>query len=491
MKRKLLIAWTIVGLSAAGCGGSTTQSIVPNQSQPVLANTAQAQFSIVVPARSASASQRQPEYVSAATESVSFQVPGMASAQVVALTLGSGNCPEDTGGGYTCTASFLAPIGNNQTVTIKTYGSANGTGTPLSQNTATINVAATGNNPVTVALNGVATSIALALSPNVVAQGTAATIVATATAHDASGYTIVGPGTVTDVNGVALGTPTLTSSDTTHFSIGTFNSTGGTFSISYNGGTYTSPVTFTLALSGFTNATAMLTDGSATATPSPVPSGDATAFPTPNATPNLTESCDTSSQRCGVQRWRTKTLDDVNENLINWVPQLMTVTQLNNLPVPTGYNENGPGGSDDGRYAPYENQVYTVQALLVTRKHETGSSGDDDYHVEIRDPNNPNATMVTEAPHGECTYACASGFGSDFDSVRNLLDTCFGAATSSFQAFPAGVIVNLTGVGFFDGLHGQTGALANPSTGAASNFEIHPIVYMEFVSGKPVGVPGC
>ena len=192
-----------------------------------------------------------------------------------------------------------------------------------------------------------------------------------------------------------------------------------------------------------------------------------------------------------MQRWHTKTLDDVDEHLINWTPQILTVTQMNNLPVPTGYSENGPGGSDNGRFAPYEDQVFTVQALLVTRKHETGSSGDDDYHIEIRDPNNPSATMVTEAPHGTCTYACASGFGSYFDGIRSKLDTCFGAATSSFQAFPAGVVVNLTGVGFFDGLHGQTGALGNPTSGPASNFGLHPLLYMEFVSGKPTNVPGC
>ena len=109
--------------------------------------------------------------------------------------------------------------------------------------------------------------------------------------------------------------------------------------------------------------------------------------------------------------------------------------------------------------------------------------------IEIADPDNPTATMVTEAPHGECTYACASGFGGFMDGIRNELDTCFGPASSSFQAFPAGVIVKFTGVGFFDGLHGQTGALANPGS-PASNFELHPLLSMEFVSGKP-NVAGC
>ena len=219
------------------------------------------------------------------------------------------------------------------------------------------------------------------------------------------------------------------------------------------------------------------------------PAGNPTPFPTPAATPNLTLSCNTSTQRCGVQRWHTKTLDDVDEYKIGWTPVSNTVTQMTQFPVPANYSEYGPGGNDLGRFPPYEIEVFTVRALLITRKHETGSSGDDDYHVEIADPDNPTKTMVTEAPHGECTYACASGFGGFMDGIRNELDTCFGPASSSFQAFPAGVIVKFTGVGFFDGLHGQTGALANPGS-PASNFELHPLLSMEFVSGKP-NVAGC
>jgi virginiamycin B lyase len=250
---------------------------------------------------------------------------------------------------------------------------------------------------------------------------------------------------------------------------------------------------YVVATSGAIFTTAVTPVATPTPTASPTPAstsgGGATPFPTPSATPNLTLSCNTSAQRCGVQRWHTKTLDDVDEYKINWTPVSNTVTEMTQFPVPPSYSEYGPGGNDVGRFPPYEIEVFTVRALLIKRKHETGSSGDDDYHIEIADPDNPAKTMVTEAPHGECTYACASGFGGFMDGIRNELDTCFGPATSSFQAFPAGVIVKFTGVGFFDGLHGQTGALANPGS-PASNFELHPLLSMEFVSGKP-NVAGC
>lgn len=209
-----------------------------------------------------------------------------------------------------------------------------------------------------------------------------------------------------------------------------------------------------------------------------------TPFATPAATPNVNSTCGSPNpqpgqQRCGVQRWHVKTLDDVNEGTINWTPSVQTVTYMDALPVPSGYNES----CDTCRYAPSETQVYTIRALLLTRKHETGSSGDDDYHVGVADPDNTSKTMVMELPHSICIDACASGFGGFYDAGRNLLDTCFGAASSSFQAFPAGVVADITGVAFFDGIHGQTDVAPN-------GVELHPILHIEFVSGKP-NVTGC
>lgn len=482
MKRQLFVASALLALAASGCSGTGSGAVPTNAagSQSVgTGGTAAVTLKISPQGWGCSTNTRSPQYISINTGSIAVTAPGIAR-QVIPLSGSSGGCG-------TYSATFNAPIGN-PSITISTYQSADGSGTALSQATQAINVTSAGPNNLSVTLDGVVAALNLAVTPNGLTNGTAASLTATWTALDASGATIIGPGALVNADGSALATPTLASNATAGITVGTYtaSSYGGSWAVSYSGASTSTPVTFTLSATGVSNATFPVAVAGGTVAP------QATAFPTPATPPNLTLSCNTSSQRCGVQRWHTKTLDDVDENQINWVPNLATVTQLNNLPVPSTYNENGPGGSDTGRFAPYEMQVFTVRALLVTRKHETGSSGDDDYHVEIADPNNPSATMVTEAPHGECTYACASGFGADFDQVRAELDACFGAASSSFQAFPAGVIVDLTGVGFFDGLHGQTGALGNPSSnGKSSNFELHPIVHLEFVSGKPTGVPGC
>lgn len=478
MKRQLFVASAILALAAAGCSAGGPGSVLTGATGPQSYNgkTAQVSLKISTQGWDCSSAKRGAQYVSTNTGSIAVTTSGLAR-QVIPLGPG--------GGCQTYSATFDAPLGN-PSLTIATYQSNDGSGAALSQATSTVSVTQGGPNNLAITLNGVAATLGLTVTPSTITNGTGTTLTATWYAMDASGATIVGPGTLVTASGGSVPTPTITDDASAGIVIGTYapSSTGGSWPITYTGASTSTPITFSITATGFTYTTAQTTVTGGVAPQS-------TAFPTPSTPPNLTLSCDTSSQRCGVQRWRTKTLDDVDEGSINWTPQLKTVTQLNNLEVPTTYNENGPGGNDTGRFAPYELQVFTVRALLITRKHETGSSGDDDYHIEIADPNNLSATMVTEAPHGTCTYACASGFGADFDAVRAELDTCFGAASSSFQAFPAGVIVDLTGVGFFDGLHGQTGALGNPSSnGINSNFELHPLVHMEFVSGKP-DVPGC
>lgn len=206
-----------------------------------------------------------------------------------------------------------------------------------------------------------------------------------------------------------------------------------------------------------------------TPAPTPTPIGGPTPFPTPPGSgPNGT-TCGTS---CGVQRWHIKTLDDGDEHLINWVPQSASVSQLAAIPVPAGYDQY----NDTTRYAPTETQVYTVRAVLVGWKIEN----DHDYHIVVADPNNPNSTMIVEPPDETCSAACDSGFGPDFTASRNAISNCFGAVPSTFTSFPSGVVVDITGVPLFDALHGQTGVAPN-------GIEIHPVLKINYVSGKPTG----
>ena len=76
----------------------------------------------------------------------------------------------------------------------------------------------------------------------------------------------------------------------------------------------------------------------------------------------------------------TPTLDDVDSK-IDWTP-MNTITQLT-LRFRRAAASTAPTVTTSV-FHKYEIEVFNVRALLVTRKHETGSSGDDGYHIWCR-----------------------------------------------------------------------------------------------------------
>jgi len=239
-------------LLLAACGGGGAAVSTPPKSSGH--GTGVLAFSIVIPVKPApSAARRKPAYVSAATQSVSFAV-GASTPQVVTLALGSPSCPLGQLG-YTCTADASVAAGANQSLTIKTFASTDGSGPVLSQNTVVITVVAGQTNPVTVSLNGVAASLALAVS-GPVSKCTPSSVTVTWSALDASGYTIIGPGTIVAPDGTAVA-PTLAVSDAIRFTVGA--PAGNSWNVAYNGAGGTSPVTLTASNPGVTAGTAPLT----------------------------------------------------------------------------------------------------------------------------------------------------------------------------------------------------------------------------------------
>ncbi len=258
MKRQpLLIACTVAALAAAGCagGGST---MTPSSLTNTQSTNSRATVTIKIPPKtsSSSASSRSPQYVSAATNSATFTFTGMA-AQVVNLSSGGGNCTTVTGG-LSCTAVINAQVGTNETVAIKTFASTDGTGTALTVNTETgVTIVAT-SNTLTYTLSGVLSAITLAVSPNSVTTTQTASLTATLTPLDPAGDTIIGKPVDANGNPIA-GTPTLTASPSTGFTIGAWDDNTGTFPVTYDGSATTSPVTFTASATGVTSGTATVT----------------------------------------------------------------------------------------------------------------------------------------------------------------------------------------------------------------------------------------
>ncbi|HKV23221.1 MAG TPA: hypothetical protein VJN93_01395, partial [Candidatus Acidoferrum sp.] len=150
---------------------------------------------------------------------------------------------------------------------------------------------------------------------------------------------------------------------------------------------------------------------------------------------------------CGTERWLVKTLSDADVASINFSPRPATVAWLTAQPAPSPL----PAAN---RVAPLELQAFTVRAQLIGIKEES----DRDFHIVLADPNDTSVTMIAEIPSSQCSGACSSHYATSFESARTELESRFGMPpTNGFQSVPGNVIVDVTGVAFFDFFHNQRG----------------------------------
>jgi hypothetical protein len=161
---------------------------------------------------------------------------------------------------------------------------------------------------------------------------------------------------------------------------------------------------------------------------------------------------------CGVERWYVKTCidaDTVNVNFNNIVPS--SIAYQRSLVHPTL-----PG--DNTTRLSVEDTVYSIVCQLVEYKYET----DQDYHVVIKTIGSASETMVAEIADPTCAGISNTSRLQQMTALRTWFANRYNP-TSSFK-FVSDTVV-LTGVGFFDFAHGQTGAAPNQR-------EIHPILSM-------------
>ena len=160
-----------------------------------------------------------------------------------------------------------------------------------------------------------------------------------------------------------------------------------------------------------------------------------------------------TSGRCGVERWAVKTGTDSQAGQVNLTPQDATVTGLDVLPTPSSLPASG-------RIAPTELQaVRLTNVTLVQYKLEN----DGDYHLVL---NQGGQTMIGEIPDPANCVGSGSPFAAAIAQARAALDAKY-TVSGSFQN--ANIPVTITGVGFFDAKHGQTGVAPNA-------IELHPVL---------------
>jgi len=170
---------------------------------------------------------------------------------------------------------------------------------------------------------------------------------------------------------------------------------------------------------------------------------------------------------CGVERWPVKTGTDADAGLINLQSTTQTtIAALSSLPAPTTLPANN-------RIQPTETIVFQLDATLTEYKLEP----DSDYHLVLSDGS--GNTLISEIPSPACVGS-TSVLLPGIQNARSEFDALY-TATSSFQA--ANVPVIVTGVGFFDFLHGQTGVAPN-------GIELHAVLDLKFSNdGTPTPSP--
>ena len=167
---------------------------------------------------------------------------------------------------------------------------------------------------------------------------------------------------------------------------------------------------------------------------------------------------------CGVERHDVK---DLLDGFVPGAAQDTSVARLRALSVPPD--------AEKGRTEP-ERVVYRIQAVAVADKIEA----DSDVHLAIADPADPTATMIAEFPAASCL--AKSTEAPELESARADLIGALGdpPTGSKYHVLSPSPCITLTGVAFFDRLHGQRGVAPN-------GIELHPV--LAFQAGCDVPAP--
>lgn len=170
-------------------------------------------------------------------------------------------------------------------------------------------------------------------------------------------------------------------------------------------------------------------------------------------------------ETCGVWRWGIETLSDVNANQVDFKPIARAIRKLREFEPPESL------GKNTARIWPTEYRTYRVRAKIREHKWVCCDADDDgDYHLVLADPKNRKRTMIPELSDPDCPGARDSARVGAIRSVRQKYDNLFGKPPKGrFQEFEDPPLAFITGVGFFDAVHGQKGVAPN-------GIELHPVL---------------
>ena len=162
---------------------------------------------------------------------------------------------------------------------------------------------------------------------------------------------------------------------------------------------------------------------------------------------------------CGIERWAVKTLTDPGASRIRLIPRATTVATLGSIAPPVDPTD---------RVAPTETSVYRLNNVRMTAFKQ---EADSDIHLALTDDH--GNTMIAEFPAPSCDTTAAPSFRSAMSKARQDFLAACGAPGDAYKAVSG--TATLSGVGFFDRIHGQRGVAPN-------GIELHPV--LSFASSR-------
>jgi hypothetical protein len=162
--------------------------------------------------------------------------------------------------------------------------------------------------------------------------------------------------------------------------------------------------------------------------------------------------------QCGEERWDVKTLSDPDTSLINFDNIIKTtIHEQASLTKPLKIKRNLPRRSD-------ETSVYSINCYILGFKREK----DMDIHIVIKDLDSEE-TMVAELPSPWCPEVEETSRSKTFNKINEWFLNNIGKPGERYKTLRKPIPVSITGVGFFDFVHGQKGMAPNGR-------EIHPVL---------------
>src|ERR1700756_4787574 len=163
-----------------------------------------------------------------------------------------------------------------------------------------------------------------------------------------------------------------------------------------------------------------------------------------------------NSEKCPVERGAIKTT--LPPDFDSKAPEILPISGLDSIRKRT---EEEFKAHEHTRF-PKEYWTYEVTALLIGYKLEA----DQDFHIVLADPKDKTETMIVEIISPNCTkdprLKAMSG------KLRSQFEDMYGVPTSRFYVLKPPPLVTVTGIFFFDFLHGQRGVAKN-------GVELHPV----------------